>query len=347
MVATPRPRRVTAPAIPGPHKRCDARADTGTRVSKPDRREPDCPRIELVFEWRHAVERAAGGRSRRRRSAGASGARRAAAHRPHAGVRGHGVPRGRGALGAQPRARLVADAVPVDGQPVPRLLARLRLLPRRPHPRAARRRPHPADRRAAGGRRRARHRAGRRRQRRYVPTQVLAHWSTRKPAYAVRLAGGTELVTERRAPLPHRARVAARQRGLVPRRAAPPPAARGRRCSAPDRSARWSRRAGRLAPAGYRRGYLCGLVRGDGPEFPSGALALEALGRAHHLLADARPAPIAVAIEPGRIALVAIGRAGHGAHHGASAAVVATRRRWEPASPRVERSPTRRRAGVG
>lgn len=31
--------------------------------------------------------------------------------------------------------------------------------------------------------------------RRYVPTQVLAHWSTTKPAYAVRLAGGTELVT--------------------------------------------------------------------------------------------------------------------------------------------------------
>ncbi len=31
--------------------------------------------------------------------------------------------------------------------------------------------------------------------RRYVPTRVLAHWSTTKPAYAVRLAGGTELVT--------------------------------------------------------------------------------------------------------------------------------------------------------
>jgi DNA repair photolyase len=33
------------------------------------------------------------------------------------------------------------------------------------------------------------------RYRRYLPTDVLAHWSTEKPAYRVRLADGTELVT--------------------------------------------------------------------------------------------------------------------------------------------------------
>ncbi len=61
--------------------------------------------------------------------------------------------------------------------------------------------------------------------------------------------------------------------------------------------------------ADYRQGYLCGLVRGDGPAFPSDRLALEALGRAHHLLAEAPPAPVVVAAEPGRIAR-AVGRSG-------------------------------------
>jgi DNA repair photolyase len=137
--------------------------------------------------------------------------------------------------------------------------------------------------------------------RRYVPTQVLAHWSTRKPAYAVGLAGGTELVTsgDHRFLTAHGWRHvsagwcrAGRRPHLRPGSPLLGPGPFG-----PDRPAPHS--------GEYRRGYLCGLVRGDGPGFPSERLALEALGRAHHLLAEARPAPIAVAVEPGRIALVA------------------------------------------
>ena len=60
--------------------------------------------------------------------------------------------------------------------------------------RAARRRSHPAHRRSAARGRRAGHGGGRRGVRRYVPTPVLAHWSTTKPAHRVTLADGTTLV---------------------------------------------------------------------------------------------------------------------------------------------------------
>jgi DNA repair photolyase len=145
--------------------------------------------------------------------------------------------------------------------------------------------------------------------RRYVPTRVLAHWSTTKPAYVVRLAGGTELVTsgEHRFLTAHGWRHvsagwcrAGRRPHLRPGSPLLGPGPFGPEVPAPHAGPR---------PAEYRRGYLCGLVRGDGPEFPSGRLALEALGRAHHLLAEVRPAPVVVAAEPGRIALVGEGRA--------------------------------------
>ena len=136
--------------------------------------------------------------------------------------------------------------------------------------------------------------------RRYVPTRVLAHWSTTKPAHVVRLAGGTELVTSGE----HRFLTAdgwrhvsggwcgaGRRPHLRPGSSLLGPGPFG-----PDRPPPDS--------AEYRRGYLCGVVRGDGPGFPSERLALEALGRAHHLLAEARSAPIVVSAEPGRIALV-------------------------------------------
>ncbi len=148
--------------------------------------------------------------------------------------------------------------------------------------------------------------------RRYVPTRVLAHWSTTKPAFAVRLAGGTELITsgEHRFLTDHGWRHVSggwcrggRRPHLRPGSGLLGPGPFG-----PDRA--------RPHNAEYRRGYLCGLVRGDGPEFPSERLALEALGRAHHLLAEARPALVpavtpvaaAVGVEPGRIAPSAVGR---------------------------------------
>jgi DNA repair photolyase len=135
--------------------------------------------------------------------------------------------------------------------------------------------------------------------RRYVPTRVLAHWSTTKPAYVVRLAGGTELVTsgEHRFLTDHGWRHVSggwcrggRRPHLRPGSAMLGPGAFG--TDGPRRQ-----------NADYRRGYLCGLVRADGPAFPSERLALEALGRAHHLLAEARlvPAVAAVGAEPGRI----------------------------------------------
>ena len=104
--------------------------------------------------------------------------------------------------------------------------------------------------------------------RRYVPTQVLAHWSTTKPAYVVRLADGTELVTsgEHRFLTAHGWRHvssgwcrAGRRPHLRPGSPLLGPGPFG-----PDPAAH----AGPQT-AGYRRGYLCGLVRGDGPEFPS------------------------------------------------------------------------------
>ncbi len=148
---------------------------------------------------------------------------------------------------------------------------------------------------------------------RYVRTTVLAHWSTRKPAFAVRLAGGTELVGSgehrfltdrgwrhvtggwcRSGRRPHLA-PGSRLLGPGPWRA-----------DTPDRGAGARRGPARRSSA-YRQGYLCGLVRGDGPDhgaFPSGRLALEALGRAHHFLADQPLAAVAVPVgagEPGRI----------------------------------------------
>jgi DNA repair photolyase len=96
------------------------------------------------------------------------------------------------------------------------------------------------------------------RYRRYVPTSVLAHWETAKPAYRVTLEDGTELISSG----DHRfltergwKHVTGTEHGLQRRPflttnnamigvggfAAPP-----------------------IEDEGYRRGYLCGMIRGDG-----------------------------------------------------------------------------------
>ena len=128
--------------------------------------------------------------------------------------------------------------------------------------------------------------------RRYVPTPVLAHWSTTKPGLPVR-SPTAPARGQRRAPLPHRARMAARGTGWC-RAGRRPRLRRGDVLLGP----------GSPCPAApdpvhrpYRQGYLHGLVRADAaghveargrpdrPAFPSERLELEALGRAHHLLA--------------------------------------------------------------
>jgi DNA repair photolyase len=135
--------------------------------------------------------------------------------------------------------------------------------------------------------------------RRYVETEVLAHWSTIKPAYRVTLEDGTELVTSgdhrfltnhgwkfvtgdgsRSGQRPH---LTVKNQLLGTGAFASPPA------SSED----------------YRRGYLCGLIRGDadvasrdyvrrngrpgvGHTFPLALADLEALKRCRgFLLADA------------------------------------------------------------
>ncbi len=141
--------------------------------------------------------------------------------------------------------------------------------------------------------------------RRYVPTTVLAHWSTTKPAHRLRLRGGTEMVASGE----HRFLTdrgwrhvtggwcrSGRRPRLRPGAALLGPGVGG----APGREG--AERTGHTAE--YRSGYLCGLVDGDGPDgFPSPRLELEALGRAHHFLSGfpVRPAPVAALSEPGRV----------------------------------------------
>ncbi|OLT21929.1 hypothetical protein BJF78_33625 [Pseudonocardia sp. CNS-139] len=148
--------------------------------------------------------------------------------------------------------------------------------------------------------------------RRYVRTTVLAHWSTAKPAFRVRLAGGTELVTSGE----HRFLSDAGWRHVAPgwcRAGRRPHLRPGTALLGPGRAGTSGPVRHREHPPAYRQGYLCGLVRGDTAVvldrvFPSAHLELEALGRAHHFLADAahlqdpaRALAYAGGAEPGRI----------------------------------------------
>jgi DNA repair photolyase len=111
--------------------------------------------------------------------------------------------------------------------------------------------------------------------RRYVRTRVLAHWSSVKPAYRVTLEDGTELITS----ADHRfltdrgwKHVIGAEQGAAPRphlTTGVDLLGTGRFADAPQES------------DDYRRGYLCGLVRGDG------SIDREALDRADGYLATA------------------------------------------------------------
>lgn len=136
--------------------------------------------------------------------------------------------------------------------------------------------------------------------RRYVPTPVLAHWSTTKPAHLVRLADGTTLVASGE----HRFLT---RRGWRHVASGWCRSGRRRRLHRGDvLFGPGALPAPRVHTASYRQGYLHGLVRADtagrmrvhdgriDQAFPSERLELEALGRAHHLLAveaadDGRP----------------------------------------------------------
>jgi DNA repair photolyase len=94
------------------------------------------------------------------------------------------------------------------------------------------------------------------RYRRFTRTRVLAHWRTIKPAYRIRLADGTELV----ASADHRFLTQRGWKHVAPATVGQRPfltvnnslLGTGRFASAPARS------------PDYRRGYLTGMIRGDG-----------------------------------------------------------------------------------
>ena len=127
--------------------------------------------------------------------------------------------------------------------------------------------------------------------RRYVPTPVLAHWSTTKPGHRITLADGTTLVASGE----HRFLTGRGWRHVAPGWCR---AGRRRRLRRGDvLLGPGALPASRTPSPSYRQGYLHGLVRADAAghvqardgridhAFPSERLELEALGRAHHLLA--------------------------------------------------------------
>ncbi|MGC9667907.1 intein-containing Rv2578c family radical SAM protein [Planosporangium sp. 12N6] len=127
--------------------------------------------------------------------------------------------------------------------------------------------------------------------RRYVPTEVLAHWSTVKPAYRLTLEDGTRLVTSG----DHRFLT---ERGWTFVTGGHQGAARRPHLTTGNKLMG----TGQFAPPPkdspeYRRGYLCGMIRGAGHVGPYTyaeervhrfrlALDREALDRARDYLAD-------------------------------------------------------------
>jgi len=132
--------------------------------------------------------------------------------------------------------------------------------------------------------------------RRYVKTEVLAHWSTAKPAYRVTLEDGTELIASG----DHRflsdrgwKHVTGAERG----RARRPYLTTHNKLMGTGQFATFPEKG-----SDYRRGYLCGMIRGDGHigsyayerhdrrssvhSFRLALIDLEALRRARDYLAD-------------------------------------------------------------
>src|SRR5256714_10674876 len=135
--------------------------------------------------------------------------------------------------------------------------------------------------------------------RQYRPTPVLAHWSTVKPAFRITLRDGTELVASgdhrfltgrgwKYVTGDDRPRLSTAHRLVGTGRFAPPP---------PHTSE-------------YRRGYLCGVIRGDpSAELSRFRLALtdpEALRRAERWLLDVGLATTRVPVSSGRAGAITI-----------------------------------------
>src|SRR3989440_8220123 len=94
--------------------------------------------------------------------------------------------------------------------------------------------------------------------RRYIRTQVLAHWSTFKPAYRVTLQDGTELIASG----DHRFLTTPRGWKHVSNN---PPGSVQRAHLTPNNKLLGTGKFAKppIDSPGYRRGYLCGVIRGD------------------------------------------------------------------------------------
>jgi len=112
--------------------------------------------------------------------------------------------------------------------------------------------------------------------RRYVPTTVLDHWATSRPAFRVTLADGTRLVSSG----DHRFLTDRGWRHVSPAEPGLPALAVGDRMSGVGRFADPPKES-----PDYRTGYLCGLVRGD-VGAPAGAREGDAWIRADSYLED-------------------------------------------------------------
>ena len=172
---------------------------------------------------------------------------------------GHAVLRGPRQVSPQPRARAIAHAVPLDDQCLQRMQSCLHLLRmgRNADPHGRRRTKPLANLRASGTR--STEPSGRASYRRYAVTRVLAHWKTRQVGIPGQVGGRHGAHRERRPPLPQQPWLEACDRGRAG--SAPAPAPHRRTTSS------WGWGASPSAPADspeYRRGYLCGLIRGDG-----------------------------------------------------------------------------------
>ena len=297
-----RPACCPSPPPPGPSDGPDRGPNRDGSPGPSCLRDPDGPAAptgpaglascsNMCSNSRHAMERPASPGRRRRRRAGPSGAAWPSAHRTRAGVRRSDVPRGRGEVRAEPRPGRLAGALPLDGQPLPGLRPRLRLLPRRGDARAPARRPHPPDRRPAARRHRDGHRGGRR-----GSPPVRAHGGPRALVDGASPRTGSPSGTAPRSSPAATTASSPREGGGTWRRGGAGPGAGDGCAAATSCSARVCCPLRRVHTASYRQGYLHGLVRADTAgrlqvhegridnAFPSERLELEALGRAHHLL---------------------------------------------------------------
>lgn len=127
------------------------------------------------------------------------------------------------------------------------------------------------------------------RTRRFVATEVLAHWSTLKRAYRVTLEDGTELVSsgDHRFLARHGWRYVAESKEPGRRRTL----SVGERLGGVGRFA-----AAPVEDADYRRGYLCGAVHGDDHLFRLTPAGREALERVELYLAELGLAMSAAAV---------------------------------------------------